>query len=154
MADKSTWNDISVNQFYLIRKAIADHEDDFDKNLAIIGACEGLAYDEVLELKMSELNRLVKEYGFLSEPIKTKVQTKWKDYTFTIKLSDLKAGQMIDFLETSKEGIADKLHTVLAILDTTAKRDFEQKEIDILNNCPITIVKGISDFFFRKYRLS
>lgn len=149
-----SWDKISVKQFYEIQKAIKDYEDDFDRNIAIIGVCEGLTFDEALELKISEITKLSKQFGFLSEPIKTKLQTKWNDYTFTIKLSDLKAGQMIDFLETCKGGVDDKLHTVLAVLDTTSKKDFDNKEQDILNNCPVTIVKGISDFFFRKYNLS
>jgi hypothetical protein len=148
-----TWENITTKQFYEREKVLLEYEDEFDRKLASIGILTGQTFDEVCELKMSEINALTKKYHFfLYEQINAKVVTGWKDYKFTIKLSDLQADQFIDFLETTKEDYTFKLHTILAILDTT-KKDFAEKEADLLN-CPITIVKGISDFFFRKYKLS
>jgi len=147
------WHDISIKQFYELQKAGELYEDEFDKKLAVLAAIEGITFDEALELKISEIAELTKHYGFLDQPIKTKVVTKWNGYNFELKLSNLKAGQMIDFLETCKADINTSIHVILAILDTTDK-DFDKKHDDILNNCPITIAKGISDFFFRKYNLS
>lgn len=147
------WEDISIKQAYELHKAGELYEDEFDKKLAIIAAIEGLTFDEALELKVSEIAKLTARYDFLEKPIKTKVVTKWNGYNFVIKLSDLKAGQMIDFLETCKEDVSDKIHIILAILDT-GNKDFDLKCEDILHNCPITIAKGIADFFFRKYNLS
>jgi hypothetical protein len=149
-----TWNDITVKQFYELQKAGGLYEDELDKRLAIIAAIQGITFDEATDLKISEIAKLTKDYSFLNEPIKTKIVTKWRDYEFVIKLSNLKAGQMIDFLEACKEDINFKLHTVLAILDIGNKKDFDEKETEILNHCPIPIVKGISDFFFRRYELS
>lgn len=147
------WNDITIKQSYELVKAGELYEDEFDKKLAVLAAIEGLTFDEALELKVSEISKLTAKYGFLEKPIKTKLVTKWNGYNFVIKLSDMKAGQMIDFLETCKEDLSDKIHIILAILDT-GNKDFDAKCDDILHNCPITIAKGISDFFFRKYNLS
>lgn len=169
------WEDISIKQSYELVKAGELYEDEFDKKLAVLAAIEGLTFDEALELKVSEITKLTAKYGFLEKPIKTKLVTKWNGYNFVIKLSDMKAEQMIDFLETCKEDLSDKIHIILAILVKTddivykemngkglkleVKRnkiikDFDYICDDILHNCPITIAKGISDFFFRKYNLS
>jgi hypothetical protein len=147
------WENISIKQSYELQKASELYEDEFDKKLAVLAAIEGLTFDEALELKISEITKLTAKYGFLEQPIKTKLVTKWNGYNFVIKLSDMKAGQMIDFLETCKEDLSDKIHIILAILDTGDK-EFDTKSDDILHNCPITVAKGISDFFFRKYNLS
>ena len=147
------WENISIKQSYELQKASELYEDEFDKKLAVLAAIEGLTFDEALELKVSEITKLTAKYGFLEQPIKTKLVTKWNGYNFVIKLSDMKAGQMIDFLETCKEDLSDKIHIILAILDTGDK-EFDTKADDILHNCPITVAKGISDFFFRKYNLS
>lgn len=146
------WSDITLRQWYNLQK-VNDYEDILDKRLAMIAAVTDSTFDEVEGLKMSEINKLAKEYEFLNTPIKTKVVTGWKDYKFVVKLSDLTAGQMIDFLETAKEDIENKLHVLLAIMDTGSKKDFEAKQKELLE-CPITIVQGISNFFFRKYNLS
>ena len=146
------WNDITIKQFYELQKVNDLYDDEFDRKLAMIAICQGVDFDEALEYRVHYVAELSKKYEFLNEPMKTKVTTKWKEYTFELKLSNLKAGQMIDFLETCKDDVNNKLHIILAILDTS-KVDFETKEKDLLN-CPVPIVKGISDFFFLKYNLS
>jgi len=146
-----TWENITTKQFYELQKVKELYEDDFDRKLGMLAVVTDQTFDDLLELKISEINKLSSKFEFLNMDIKCKI-TGWKDYKFTLKLSDLKADQLIDFLETAKEDVTFKLHTILAILDTT-KKDSAEKEADLLN-CPITIVKGISDFFFRKYKLS
>jgi len=146
------WNDISVNQYYQLQKVNDEFEDDFDRRLAMLAILSNQTFDDVVDLKISEINKLSKKFDFINTPIKTKVVTMWNGYRFIIKLSDLKAGQMIDLLETCKEDVNNNLHRILAILDISDKdRDVKEKE---LLNCPITIVQGISNFFFRKYNLS
>lgn len=146
------WNDITIKQFYELQKINNLYDDEFDRKLAMIAICQGVDFEEALEYRVHYVAELSKKYEFLNEPMKTKVVTRWKDYNFELKLSNLKAGQMIDFLETCKEDVETKLHIILAILDN-GKVDFETKEKDLLD-CPVPIVKGISDFFFHKYEMS
>jgi hypothetical protein len=147
------WNDIKVKQWYELQKVTSLYSDELDQRLAIIGICNGITFDDMSDVKISDINRMTKELSFFDTPIKHKVVTRWEGIKFVLKLSDLKAGQMIHFLEIAGEGVETKLHTVLAILDTTYPKNFEATEKQILNECPMPIVKGISDFFFHKYKL-
>lgn len=147
-----TWNDITTKQYYGLVKASEEYEDDFDRRLAIIAALTNQTFDEVTDLTMSEIRKLSEKFEFTNTPCPSKVVTKWKDYRFTLKLSDLKAEQFIDYIQTTKGDINFQLHSILAILDNTGGL-YTDKEADFLN-CPFPIVKGISDFFFRKYEVS
>lgn len=147
-----TWNDITTKQYYGLVKASEEYEDEFDKCMAVIAALTNQTFDDVLSLKVSEIQRLTKKFEFTNTPCKGKAVHKWKHYNFTVKLSDLKAEQFIDYIQTTKGDINFQLHSILAILDNSGGL-YTDKEEDFLN-CPFPIVKGISDFFFRKYELS
>lgn len=164
------WNDIKVHQWYELQKVGELYPDELDQRLAIVGICFGLTFEEMQEVKITDINRMVKELDFLDTPMKNKIVSKWKDIKFVVKLSDLKAGQMIHFLDVcgrkpigltpddiiwkdTGSTLETSLHTILAVLDTTYPKNFAEVEKLILNECPITIVKGLSDFFFRKYSL-
>jgi len=148
------WNDIKLKQWYELQQVKDLYPEELDQRLAMIGICHGYTFDEMSEVKISDINKMTKELDFFDTPMKVKLVSKWKDIKFIVKLSDLKAGQMIHFMDIASKDIELKLHTVLAILDTTYPKNFAEVEKQILNECPITIVKGLSDFFFRKYNLS
>lgn len=145
-----TWNDITLKQWYELAKVPTLYDDELDKRLAVIGICHGYTYDEMLDFKQSEIHKMFKDLAFLDTPLKGNANTKWDGLRFTLKLDDLKAGQMIHFLDIAGQDIEDKLHTVLSIIETTYPKNFAENEAKLLN-CPIPLVKGVSDFFFRRY---
>lgn len=146
------YDDITIKQYYNLIKA-NDYETELDKRIAMLAAVNDLTFDEVEEWTVGRINSEAKKYSFLGEPIKTKVQPRWNGYEFTIKLNDLRADQMIDYLELTKNDLTFELHSLLAILDVS-KKDFAEKQKHILETCPITIAQGVSNFFLHKYSLS
>lgn len=146
-----TWDNVNLKQWYELQR-INEYEDDIDKKLAMIAVLCNMSIEEVEGMKLAEINKLSGNFEFLNTTIQTKIVKKWRDYIFVIKLSNFTAGQMIDYLEAAKKGIAYNLHTLLAIMDVGSKKEFEEKEKELLE-MPITIAHGIANFFFHKYRV-
>lgn len=146
------YDNITIKQYYNLIKA-NDYETELEKKVAVLAAVNDLPYDEVEGWTHSRIVTEAKKYSWLGTPIKSKVQPKWDRFNFVIKLNELRADQIIDYLELTKNDLTFEIHSLLAILDTT-KGDYVEKQKYILDNCPITIAQGVSNFFLHKYNLS
>jgi hypothetical protein len=149
-----TWSQITLGKFREIQDIISDEStDELTKKVYLYSLLSGKKIEDVRELPLGEfLAAYGKELEFLSEPIPQVIPQYWEHegikYKVTAEISELTAGQYIDFKEYSKE--KDNIHKVMAVLCYDGKYDgskHEERSKLFNENMPITIAAPLTTFF-------
>lgn len=149
-----TWEQITLGKFREIQSIIAEGElDELTKKVYLFSLLTDKKIEDVRELPLGDfLKAYSKELEFLAEPIPQIIPQYWeyegKKYKVTTDISQLTAGQYIDFKEYAKD--KDNIHKVMAVLCYDGKYDGSKHEerANLFNEkMPITIAATLTNFF-------
>lgn len=147
-----TWNDITLNQFNAISKALKI-EDETEKFIAL---CEAVYGEDVTSLPLQDFNKKVR-LDFLQKEIPTNhIITKFKiddrEYTVDCLTGNMTTAQYIDFINHSKSQDYAKILSVFFIPKEHKYNDGYNMDqvIKDMGEVPIDIVVSEAFFFGRQ----
>lgn len=106
---KSKWSEVLIEEYFTILKIMNDDRlTKINKELQVVAVLSGKTIKEVKALKSSEYLSMINSIGFLSTPLMSSTIPKSiyinnKLFKVTNKISDLTAGEYIDFVLLSEE---------------------------------------------------
>jgi len=162
------YGNLTVGQWQMLKNAL-DIDNATERVCAVIGVIEGIPVQQVKQWKLSQIADKVASYpafndnDLLSKP-KRKVKVGDKEYRVCFDLTDLCAGQLIDFMELNKQDGQDNAHMILAVLmmegkeydaaGLTARAKYIQDHMKMIDAYPISfflrnrslkLLEGIQD---------
>ena len=156
---KTSWTDITVKDFQYIYNL--EKEDPEDKLLKLIALVNGLDYEDILDMPITELERHFNDIDFLGrEPQSVLVKGTYElnGRIYKVYMKELTTAQYIDFKQ-----LADKYYEHLAQFLTVfiipAKHRYgDGYDLDVarqdIETMSIVDAKAIASFFLTRYVIS
>jgi len=154
------WNEVTIRQFNELQKI--NEDDQVENHLAIIAILSGKTKEEVEQLSLDEIRRIVPATKFIYhvpvlEKLPTRIEVNGWDYEIDYKITSLLAAGYIDIKTYTKNPdlIWDNMHKIIALFTHrvvktwfTWKRTGEKCPADdILNHFPVSMAYPMALFF-------
>lgn len=158
------WSEVTLEQYIQLYELNEMEGSEEERAIAILSVMSGVSIEDLREVRISDIGRMMGRLSFLKEPIVGKVSRffplRWNGYKVVKDAKHLTAGQYISlnyFLQNHKapENFAD----IMAVLMQPTrfgfvrkKRPLEHEEIKAkAKELPMTLVKPLTDFFLQAY---
>ncbi len=158
------WSEVTLEQYIQLHDLNEMEGEEEERAVAILSVMSGLSIEDLREVRISDIGRMISKLDFLKTPATGKIKRfwplTWNGYRITKTAKDLTAGQYIDlnyFLTNVKA--PKNFPDVMAILMQPTrfgfvrkKKPLEHGEIrEAAKQMPMTVVKPLADFFLQAY---
>lgn len=156
---KTNWNDITVADFQYIFNL--EKEDPEDKLLKLIALVNGIDYEDVLEMPITELEEHFEDIDFLGrEPQSVLVKGAYElnGRVYKVYMKELTTAQYIDFKQLADRHY-EHLAQFLTVFIIPAKHRYgDGYDLDVarqdIETMPITDARAVASFFLTRYAIS
>lgn len=157
----TNYETLPINKYNEILAICEKEQTIHERNLSLLSVLSDMDEDSLLDLPIADFNDLMKQAGFLAEPIPPmkakRVASSYQVGEFILcpmlDVTKWKAGQYIDFQTFSKsENIVGMLSTILVPKGKTYNNDYDVAEVvkAIGDDLAITDAHVLSAFFLRR----
>ena len=139
----TSWSEVTIEQFQAIDRL--EIEAEVEKSVAFISILTGIALDDLLDLPITEFNKIESHISFVNvdkkEKIKLTFEIEGVKYGYRKSLEDMKTSEYIDFdTIITSDTVIDNIHVLMAILyrpiitSNGSNYSIEQYSSETLNN--------------------
>ena len=143
-----SWDNVSIGTAEKIWKAADKHEHPIARRAAMYAAVMDAEYDKLIDMTLEEFESYTKEYRFIDTMPTKSLSKEWEGYDLVSDVRNATAAQLIDIESSAKDGNND-MARVMALL-WRDPRPLTEKEPYVRDNMPITVAKGVYDFFLSR----
>lgn len=116
---KKSWMEVTIKEFKEIKEITNSNKSEMDKSIEIAAVLSGLEVDDIEELAIIDLNKLIKSIEFISQPINRVNMSNTiviNSVLFSINknISTLTVSQYLNLIEYSKD-FEKNIHNILGI---------------------------------------
>ena len=152
--NKKSWDDVSIAQAEELIEVAKVDEHPYANRIRQYAFIMDRDFDELYDMPTKQVEKLIEPYIFIEDPIFTRKTKEWDGFDICLDIRDATAAQAVDIDELSRSGEVKTLADFMAILcKREDMKDYAQRRDYLHHNMPVTIARGVYDFFLRRTNL-
>ena len=148
-----SWDDVSIKMMEEIESLdeTLSEEHPLKRKVGRYSVITGIGVDEIMNMPLSESDKIFEEYKWLEKPPKGRKIENWEGARVVYDINKASLGQFIDMDTVNKEANASLQRRLAILWDKDMPLD--EREKFVYENMPITIALGVNNFFLPRLKV-